>query len=334
MLQIINKWAIDDLYNKKTFNIEASTNHIIYYSPQEPYTDFAPPEEFIPNLIRKSISLDVVLNAIDVNKLPQSENITYHTWISFFIYWVNLKMIAHNKDLINYSNYLDTKVPTSLFTLLVNKPHPHRCKLIDKLGQDLVNSNIVGWKNINKNFEFKNWKQQILVVDSAFSTTRKSDDVSVPDTNTMFTSNVHGNSDSVLTLVSETTPDILFLTEKTFIPISLGKPVLIVGAKGINKFLTAFGFKLYENIIDYSFDEEESYDTRIEMIQRELTRLSTINFETLKQACYPTSLHNKERFYHIIKNKEYFPTAFTEKLTNINLKYNSDYTNIIKQTIF
>jgi hypothetical protein len=51
------------------------------------------------------------------------------------------------------------------------------------------------------------------------------------------------------------TVDILHHTEKTFKPISVGHPFMVLGAVNQNKDLKKYGYELYDDIINYDFEE-------------------------------------------------------------------------------
>jgi len=55
-----------------------------------------------------------------------------------------------------------------------------------------------------------------------------------------------------------------FLTEKTARPLMTQKPFLVVGPQGYHKYLESKGIKLYDEIFDYSFDDEPELEKRID----------------------------------------------------------------------
>ena len=54
-------------------------------------------------------------------------------------------------------------------------------------------------------------------------------------------------------LVSETTTNHFFLTEKTVKPLLLKQPFLVFGNVGFHKKLKDYGFKLYDEVFNYDF---------------------------------------------------------------------------------
>ena len=76
------------------------------------------------------------------------------------------------------------------------------------------------------------------------------------------------SASSLLYLVTETvaTGQRLHLTEKTFKPICLRMPFIIVGTQGSLRYLRSYGFKTFGDLWDESYDDEINDDQRIEKI--------------------------------------------------------------------
>jgi hypothetical protein len=75
-------------------------------------------------------------------------------------------------------------------------------------------------------------------------------------------------AESLIYLVTETvaTGRRLHLTEKTFKPICMRMPFMIVGTQGSLKYLRSYGFKTFGHLWDESYDDEIHDDQRIEKI--------------------------------------------------------------------
>jgi hypothetical protein len=110
------------------------------------------------------------------------------------------------------------------------------------------------------------------------------------------------SAESLLYLVTETvaTGRRLHLTEKTFKPIALGMPFVIVGTQGSLKYLRSYGFRTFEGIWDESYDDAED-DVRIERITsllRSLDELSPEGKQDLFEQCREVIDHNWNHFYN------------------------------------
>jgi len=109
-------------------------------------------------------------------------------------------------------------------------------------------------------------------------------------------------ADSLLYLVTETvaTGRRHHLTEKTFKPIALGMPFVIVGTKGSLAYLRSYGFRTFEGIWDESYDQAED-DVRIERIAsllRSLDELSIDVKQDLFEMAHEVIEHNWNHFYN------------------------------------
>jgi hypothetical protein len=110
------------------------------------------------------------------------------------------------------------------------------------------------------------------------------------------------SSDCLLYLVTETvaTRRRLHLTEKTFKPIAMGMPFVIVGTKGSLRYLKEYGFRTFEGIWDESYDDAED-DVRIQRIASLLRSLDELPAEAkqyLFEQCIPVIEHNWNHFYN------------------------------------
>ena len=110
------------------------------------------------------------------------------------------------------------------------------------------------------------------------------------------------SAECLLYLVTETvaTRRRLHLTEKTFKPIAMGMPFIIVGTRGSLKYLREYGFKTFEGIWDESYDDAED-DVRIQRIAsllRSLDELPESAKQDLFEQCIPIIEHNWNHFYN------------------------------------
>jgi hypothetical protein len=109
-------------------------------------------------------------------------------------------------------------------------------------------------------------------------------------------------AESLLYLVTETvaTGRRHHITEKTFKPIALGMPFVIVGTQGSLKYLRSYGFRTFEGIWDESYDSAED-DVRIERIASLLRSLDELPIEA-KQDLFDQAQevieHNWNHFYN------------------------------------
>jgi len=110
------------------------------------------------------------------------------------------------------------------------------------------------------------------------------------------------SADSLLYLVTETvaTGRRLHLTEKSFKPICMRMPFIIVGTAGSLRHLRSYGFKTFGDLWDESYDLETDDVRRVERIADLLEQLDCMTV-TQKQALFdqarPIIEHNYQHFY-------------------------------------
>jgi hypothetical protein len=109
-------------------------------------------------------------------------------------------------------------------------------------------------------------------------------------------------ADSLLYLVTETvaTGCRHHLTEKTFKPIAMGMPFIIVGTQGSLEYLRSYGFKTFGDFWDESYDTIADDNQRIAAIAKtlkDLDSLSAAEKASLYRCMVPTIEHNWNHFY-------------------------------------
>lgn len=108
-------------------------------------------------------------------------------------------------------------------------------------------------------------------------------------------------AESLLYLVTETvaTGRRHHITEKTFKPIAMGMPFIIVGTRGSLEYLRSYGFRTFEGIWDESYDQAPDEDriSRIASLLRSLNELSPAGKQDLFDMAKPIIEHNWNHFY-------------------------------------
>jgi len=127
-----------------------------------------------------------------------------------------------------------------------------------------------------------------------------------------------------ISLISETLMDegTVFITEKTWKPIIVGHPFIMIGNKDNLKFLKSLGYKTFDKWIDESYDMIEDENERRGAIMSELKRLSNLSVEQLKQI----RLEMNEICEY---NQLHFHNLYSEKYGTENI--NSDITKLIEK---
>jgi len=275
----------------------------------------------------KNIEIEIIgtgsdfVEPLPVNKwgfVPKITSFNYATFIAYknhfhyhnsvirdYLIKVNNTFLIDNcglrPDVTEYKHY---------FTSLNNKPHPHRIQTMDLLAKyDLIDSNAISWHSYDiplQHTDFQIWKPKML---------RLSDDYQYP-----FSCNNIPNEylDSFAQLITETSMSCFYISEKTLLPLMIGKPFIACNIQGFHKILKRLGFELYDEIFDYSFDVESDQEKRFDMAIQNFVELSKIPKKDLKH------LYNK------VRDKLFFNRTKTLAIpTDIN-----SYPDEIKEAIY
>lgn len=210
-------------------------------------------------------------------------------------------------------NYVKTGIykyenMNKLFISLNNKAHNHRCKMMDNFFKnDLDKEGYLTWMEPETNYNFKYWIPEKLILEDDYDR-HKDSYRTIPDE--MFT--------TFISVVSESTMNVPFITEKTIIPIILEKPVLIWGCPEINKELSRMGFLLFDEIFDYSFDSEIDDDKRLDGLMQNLINLKNEDFSKLREKIEYKLIYNKNHLKKISENREMIPDILVKyaKISN------------------
>lgn len=234
---------------------------------------------------------------IDTKKYP---NIKFYSFPTYFLYFA----LYEGRLDIPKERTVDT-----LFTCMNHQPHEHRHAMMYYLSQEkLLKNNYYSWHFHRPTPKrFRPWKIKMNYIDGQF----KGQQGEYPPP--MYK--------SAINLVTESTSNIQFITEKTYSSIIRKQPFIVYGCQGINQQLEEHGFKLYRNVIDYSFDDEPNNDLRAEKIAKELKRLSEYDPAELYKQMTEIAAYNQTVAKELIKSQYGVPElALTFKYYNTILQ--------------
>lgn len=198
------------------------------------------------------------------------------------------------------------------FISLNNRRHIHRCIFIDELAKNnLLDKGIVTWTNFlneNPNYKFNYFHGNQLLLDDDFI--NKLDSFLLP---------LEWHQ-SLFHVVTEATHEAAFPSEKTTIPILMKKPFIVFSCVDFHKMLSELGFKLYDEVIDYSFDSEPDIEIRAEKFVKNVINITTLDKQTTYDLLKPKLLYNYNRAIEIIKSKDLIPQIVKDRLNEANLK--------------
>lgn len=307
---IIDIWDFDEVKNEKIQRLKTEKfDKIILLSQHEycywdkmgsfSFTDFL-------ELVRKQNKiLHVVISSPNVyEEVPKFDNVELQSWDTF---WIMKTYVAlHHRDRLthSYKINLDSPTYTKHFICMNNRPHYHRCLLIDLLAKyDLIKDNAISWHGKEVTHSFNYFKPQVLELDTSYSTTLEQYDLPKEYYETF------------AQLIGESTTTAIFLTEKTAMPLLTGKPFLVATCCGFHQFLKDIGFKLYDEIFDYSFDDEPDERKRFEMVVENFKRLSMIPMSELPKLTAKIKdkiIYNRNLAEKIAIDRSFYPPVAKE----------------------
>lgn len=233
-----------------------------------------------------------------------------HTWMGLnnsFIDHHNLKEQYNNPQHLSIDKKFDY-----LYINLNNKSRYHRCLMMEKLCENnLMDLGLNSWNMLSteylgcisdfnityESFDFKCWEEKKMNID----------DYKIDSTIVDEYSKKLLQPNALIALVTETYYRTNFITEKTFRPILLEQPFIVLGGKHQNKELTNLGFELYDEIFDYSFDSDDSLENRVQGIIDNLNRIKDRNYYELYEQLLPKIKRNKNRIVELYYNDTHNP---------------------------
>lgn len=247
-----------------------------------------------------------------------------------FIYWDTFWFTETYNKL--HSTYQDLPYQYH-FVCLNGRRRNHRAKFIDNLYKEkLFDFGCISWLNLphttkKKSYEFKYWEPKILNLDldshllnSPIANIHKVLYAGV-DCNPPAGCNPPPQyNTSFIQIIVETSIDRHFITEKTIVPLMLNKPFLAFASKGYHKLLSNFGFQLYDEVFDYSFDEKENEDERIAGILENLKKIVSFDLGYCKNIYTKLAEkleYNKALAIKIAKDKNLVPEVYLKHKKNM-----------------
>lgn len=104
------------------------------------------------------------------------------------------------------------------------------------------------------------------------------------------------------------------VTEKSYKPCAFYQPMLIIGQSKALKFLKQQGFETFDNIFDESYDQETDFETRLDML---ISNLSRVSEEIYTPLTWEKLHHNHDHFF----NESLCQKKIIEEIINPLLSY-------------
>ena len=318
----VSIWSVEPEFSLflKKLKTSSDVDRVIIFAQYEwCYVNFPDFDEVVAICHDKNISLDIIIGTSEFTEPLHNvddekyKNVTVHHWPTFWISY----FYHFNKKTEILSHSIDKH-----FCLLNGNAHAHRCLTMDLLSyHNLLDKGYISWYDFSSylNYEFKYWSPEKLVIDD-FSP--NSQLVTIPD-------EYHK---SFVNIVSESNMVPYFLTEKTVKPIFYKKPFLVISKEGFHtKFLSDLGFKLYDEIFDYSFDNVSDMESRINQIILQIKKFENCSYEELQlitDRIEDKLEFNRQKLLEYAQSVDNWPDIAKEIINDKSFDYDLDLINM------
>lgn len=259
----------------------------LYRTEIEPFFDY-----FVREYSGEITIIHSEFNSEDVQWLCDTYNVKQDHY--FFHGWAALDWYrGYNKTFLHQPK--NTKHTFLCPNNIVGGQRQHRLKLLNELAKrDLVSTNLISFPAV--------CPYEGLAVQKHIDY-----DLPLPLSIDDFDNYAHNShqinmwtqaSSSLLHVVTET----LYagkknhLTEKTFKPLVLKQPFILVSNRGSLQYLQRYGFKTFASVWDESYDQLPD-DERILAIADLLLELEHADWDSIQKQCEPIVQHNYDWFY-------------------------------------
>lgn len=288
----------DELFSTLNFNLIAH-NQVKILAPFDDYS-----------------GLDTIYPNISFFKYPFAGP---KNFCSKYNHMIHINYTNHGTRALVGLKWNDTK-KEKLFTCLNYNPHPHRVIMVDSLSKNgLLNSGYVSLVCVDGKFS------NITHTDSdgnQYHTRIKNSKIIIDidnDYEERFSLQPF-NRNAYIDVVTETDHGIMrFMTEKSMKPFYNLQLPIIFGYTGIVDDLRKFGFDMFDDIIDHSYDKLKVSDTvtvksnpslitysynhiafeKAKMISEELIRLSKLDIHSIYLDLKERLIHNQNLLYKL-----------------------------------
>ena len=115
-----------------------------------------------------------------------------------------------------------------------------------------------------------------------------------------------------------------FFTEKTWKEIFFERPFILMGGKGYNKALQNLGFEIFEEIFDYSFDDELHTYTRMKLFWEQIEKYINLNvkdFASKIKILDEKVKHNRKLYIDYLNNYDLIYKVYDQEYLHNDNNY-------------
>jgi hypothetical protein len=337
MFEIIDNGTFNQMFNGGNkpidifidyFKNKKSTTFLYWYvlefvAPPFNYYDYEEKHQDIINLenvlIHNDLKIYVVISGsltklTDQLKTNPIKNVSFLLWPTYLLHYS-----CYGLEKVYNKSIKDINIGTEFENLYCNynmKSKYHRGMLMDKLCENnLFDYGKNSWRIGNQsNYEFKFWEEENI----------KIDDYGTNEFIGYYTDKFL-NLNSFINVVGETlyNNEDIFITEKTFKCILIQQPFICLSSQYFHKHLTNLGFKLYDEIFDYGFDDKSELVDRVDGIIKNLLEIKNKNYKVLYEKIKDKVVYNKSQAMKIIEDDMFIPNVFLDKKNEFNFSENT-----------
>ena len=220
----------------------------------------------------------------------------------------------------------------NLYLNFTRVPRDHRILLLSnlikfgvfELGENsfnLLHANNPGFSNAKQVIQHLSHDNDLSLLAAADILDQKNHQFVDIDTTAVETSvntiNVNFYKKTFISLITETLTnrETLLITEKSFKPIVVGHPFIILGSPGTLEKLKSFGYKTFDRWLDENYDNDLELNDRIKIIIKNIQLLSKLSIEelkTIRKEMEEICIHNHRVFWKRIWQNYYIETDFCD----------------------
>lgn len=190
------------------------------------------------------------------------------------------------------------------FSCFNRHTHEHRCITLDRMArQDLLHSNLVTYLFTDENYSEDTWHRTRNEFGVTWQPTLL-DPEGIIEHEQQFDlwPNISKYTQCFVDVVTESTCEAYFITEKTVRPLLFAQPFLVISRPGYHMWLQdEWGFQLYDEIFDYSFDSIEEVDKRIEAVVDQLVKFENMSKSQLLELRNSVQEKIEYNFYNLFE---------------------------------
>jgi hypothetical protein len=253
----------NDIRIIKTIEENKEIDFFIFLIPYESFLHFFD-EIYINNyLVKNNKTLIIYLGGFPLNKRNKYSNLFFKYLDSFYFFnnWLSNNLLPDDVNL-EVNKFVSLNV--------LKECRPYRYYFHIKINEELD-------LDKNKSIIFRLIKnEKTISINNEFFVYEK-EKLKNYKNNKFNQNNIDDNYLSgFFDIVCETLMDSFFVTEKTIRPLYFKKPFVVLSCCNFHYFFKKkYNFKLYEEIIDYSFDKIEDDKERIDAFVHEIKRIDT-----------------------------------------------------------